>query len=340
MPVEQPEVPARYYAHLLEILRASGVDVAVLLEAADLSLALLVQPQAVVRLSQVERLIAEASAMTGRTDLAFELGKALKLTSHSIVGYAMLSSPTIAYAMRMVMRYFRLIMPTFRMRCRTVDDRLEFIYEPVVSMTPDCMAFHLEAFAVATHVEVREMSQQRLPAYDLYISIAEPRHIGRYRELSEARLHFGWESTPSLRMSFPAEIGQVKLALADAAALAMAETRCRELARQVIDSSRVSDWIVMMLRETIDGMPSLSELASALSLSPRTLDRYLEKEGVSFRDLSRQVRSERAGQLLTQTTMPITQIALELGYSDPANFTRAFRREHGVSPTVFREDGV
>ncbi|MCB9915610.1 MAG: helix-turn-helix domain-containing protein [Planctomycetes bacterium] len=44
----------------------------------------------------------------------------------------------------------------------------------------------------------------------------------------------------------------------------------------------------------------------------------------------------RAANWLRQTDRPILDIALDLGYTDPSNFTRAFRRETGVSPRAFR----
>jgi AraC-like DNA-binding protein len=69
-----------------------------------------------------------------------------------------------------------------------------------------------------------------------------------------------------------------------------------------------------------------------LNISPRTLARYLDAENASFRDLSLQVRTERARQLLAAGDFSVTQIAYRLGYTDVASFVRSFRAQTGRTP--------
>ncbi|MEQ1438780.1 AraC family transcriptional regulator ligand-binding domain-containing protein [Fontimonas sp. SYSU GA230001] len=330
------EVPARYYARAAEVLLRAGIDVAQVLTAARISPERIGQPDASLRLDQVEALIAEAFARTGRADLALDVGRALKLSSHSLLGFGMLSSPDADYALRLAARYFKLIMPTFRMRYRATRERAEILFTPVVSMSPLCLQFHLEAVAAATHWELRELLAGHMPEYDLYLSIAEPPHVARYAELAGARCHFGWESVPGLRMLFATDFRAHALALSDPTAVKMAETRCNALVRKAVAGGKVSDWVRMMLRESGEGLPSQVELARTLNLSVRTLDRYLGREGVRFRELANEVRHERARALLEAGELGVTQIAHELGYADAANFARAFRKRAGLSPSEYR----
>jgi len=333
---KSPEVPARYYARLCELLAQDGVNVAALLQAARIRPAVAKAPDAVLRLSQVEALLDEIFRLTQRRDQSHDLGRALKLSSHSIVGYGMLSSPTVGYAMTLAARYFRLIMPSFRMRFRVDAEHAEIDILPVLPMSTSCLLFHLEAIAVALHWEIRELLKNQMPRYELYLSIAPPPHRERYNELVEARCHFGWQSRPGLRMQFPAAVALRTPALADVGAVQMAEKRCNELIRSAIAQGKVGDWIRMMLREASDGWPSLNELAQTLNLSSRTLDRYLEKEGESFRKLSNRTRHEKALELLDDERLTVTHIAHELGYTDMSNFARSFRREAGVAPGDYR----
>lgn len=77
-------------------------------------------------------------------------------------------------------------------------------------------------------------------------------------------------------------------------------------------------------------------MASELSMHPRTLNRRLQAEGNSFRDLMNEARFEVARQLLAGTRMDITEIAFSLGYADPSSFTHAFQRWSGAAPSEWR----
>ncbi|RCI69326.1 AraC family transcriptional regulator, partial [Pseudomonas aeruginosa] len=72
--------------------------------------------------------------------------------------------------------------------------------------------------------------------------------------------------------------------------------------------------------------PNLEEVAARLHLSSRSLKRHLHDAGTSFRQLLGQARQRQALRLLRRPEVSLQRIALYLGYSDPTNFTRAFKR--------------
>ncbi|MGB3311037.1 MAG: helix-turn-helix domain-containing protein [Nodosilinea sp.] len=84
------------------------------------------------------------------------------------------------------------------------------------------------------------------------------------------------------------------------------------------------------------GCPDIILVAAALGLSVRTLQRHLAEAGLTYSKLIDQVRFNRAVVLLQQPDVKLLEVALELGYTDPANFARAFRRWAGVSPREYR----
>ncbi len=91
----------------------------------------------------------------------------------------------------------------------------------------------------------------------------------------------------------------------------------------------------MMLRQA-NQIPTLTECAKVLNISTKTLQRYLQQQGVEFQNLKQQISTERAIDLLKNSKFTITHIAYELGYSNPANFTRAFNKIVGCSPQSYR----
>ncbi|MGB1276644.1 MAG: helix-turn-helix transcriptional regulator, partial [Nannocystaceae bacterium] len=77
-------------------------------------------------------------------------------------------------------------------------------------------------------------------------------------------------------------------------------------------------------------------VSSFLGLSSRSLHRKLRVEGTTLRQLYEELRRERAVLYLTQTQLPIAEVARYLGYDLQRNFTRAFRRWEGCSPREAR----
>lgn len=84
------------------------------------------------------------------------------------------------------------------------------------------------------------------------------------------------------------------------------------------------------------GCPDITLVAQASSLSGRSLQRQLAEAGLSYSQLVDKVRFELAVKLLLQPEVKLIDIAAELGYTDAANFTRAFKRWTGHAPRQFR----
>lgn len=82
--------------------------------------------------------------------------------------------------------------------------------------------------------------------------------------------------------------------------------------------------------------PRIEWVAAKLGTTRRSLQRRLAAHGTTFNRLVEETVLRRAKTLLHDGTTPITDIALQLGYADPAHFTRAFRRWTGVTPSAYR----
>ena len=81
---------------------------------------------------------------------------------------------------------------------------------------------------------------------------------------------------------------------------------------------------------------NMKRVVAAAGMSARTFQRQLKEEGASFSDLLADVRQSETLKRLKERNLTIAAIATDLGYSDQAAFTRAFRRWTGVSPSRFR----
>jgi AraC-like DNA-binding protein len=110
------------------------------------------------------------------------------------------------------------------------------------------------------------------------------------------------------------------------------ETFCKSApARESIQSCRQ-----LILSLLPNGYPEVTIVAKAAGMSVRSLQRKLANEGLPYSRLVEQVRYDKAVELLKQPEVKLIDIAADLGYTDSANFTRAFKRWVGMSPSEFR----
>lgn len=86
----------------------------------------------------------------------------------------------------------------------------------------------------------------------------------------------------------------------------------------------------------LEGRTDIEGAAALAGLGVQGLQRRLRHTGLTYREVVRRARRARAESLLLETRMTVTEVALSLGYSDHANFTRAFHDWSGTSPSAFR----
>ena len=97
-----------------------------------------------------------------------------------------------------------------------------------------------------------------------------------------------------------------------------------------LDAARIID-------EEYADRVSLDDVARRVVTSRRQLQRAFAEAGeTSFRSYLQRVRMERAAELLREGSTPVNQVAGAVGYRQPAQFAKAFRRHHGAPPSSFR----
>jgi len=113
---------------------------------------------------------------------------------------------------------------------------------------------------------------------------------------------------------------------------------------EALEASKPVDFGGQVLRaiesHLLRGDCSNERISSQFGVHRHTLYRRLAAEGQSYEALLEGVRQRLAQRMLADTDMPVVEIATLLGYAAQSNFTRAFGRWFGVSPTVWRRDAA
>jgi len=84
--------------------------------------------------------------------------------------------------------------------------------------------------------------------------------------------------------------------------------------------------------------PNIEDIADALHISSRTLQRRLQDEGFSFQRVLEEARHQLARQYLNNSLLELNEAAYLLGYNDANSFVRAFRTWEGIPPARWREE--
>jgi AraC-like DNA-binding protein len=84
-------------------------------------------------------------------------------------------------------------------------------------------------------------------------------------------------------------------------------------------------------------IPTIEEAASALNTTPRNLQRKLQQEQSTFRDIAGQIRKEIALQLMQNPSIKISEVSDILGYSDLTAFRKAFKSWTNSTPRTIRK---
>ena len=99
------------------------------------------------------------------------------------------------------------------------------------------------------------------------------------------------------------------------------------------------DWVrsvVDAMKKNLERGVAMSDVAATLNSSVRTLQRRLEQNGTTFRQLRDQARFELATDMLAETNISVAEISRRLGYEEAASFTVAFKRWSGRAPSRYR----
>lgn len=340
--LSKASIPAAYAQLLLEILTARGFPPARVLHDCRLPETLFSVPEARLTPRQWSRLVWTALQLTNDDGLGYEYGLRLRPTAHGVLGFALMSSATVGEALKLGSAFFSMRLRDYRVALRTEGDlaRIEITEtHPVLGAAPaQAQAlrrfFHECVILGIVHLD-RFISGRETFEGEIWVDWPEPHYHIRYRDrLPPMRFNM-----PSSQLRTPAANLQLLSVMADPMAFQQALAQCEH--ERIRFAETVEDLAARVRAELVlipgQGYPVLDVVAAKLYMSGRTLKRRLQQLGTSYLELLDMARQREAEKLLMTTEMDIQDIAGLLGYNGPANFSRAFRKWKGETPSQFRE---
>jgi len=262
-----------------------------------------------------------------------ELGRSLEGAAHGLLGVAAASAPDLAQALAVIERFAYVRAPYFRLST-DVDRRFRLRIEPQLRVEPEIWSALLEALLLSIQALVESALGRSMDEGGFHVDYAAPPYADRYAELLHAPVRFG---EPTAGVSIPTAWLPLPCPFSDAALHRGAVERLESAERGLQGPEFIVAQVERILEGSGERAPGVDEVVAQLRLSRRTLVRRLEQCGTSFRELADGYRRRRATELLADPTLTVTEVAYRLGYNEPANFGRAFRRWFGTSPRRYRE---
>jgi AraC-like DNA-binding protein len=317
---------------LANTLRSCNIDPEPLFRQAGIDLPGASDPDARIPTQRIGKLLGLAVEATGNPCIGLLAARQFQPALLHGLGLAWLTSDTLRDALNRLVRYSRFVNPAWEYRVE------------VKSNTTDLVVAVPDIFSNIAHVvtDVGMAVFLRMCQITIMQPIL-PVHVTLQRPPPPCKDEFADMFGPSIeygaavnRLCFDSE--QVNQPLT---------TANPELAR-INDQAIVAylarfdhDSIAMQVRSKIiehlpGGVPKQGDIAEALQVSLRSLQRRLKEEKTSFKDLLEDTRKALAEKYLRESHRSIGEIAYLLGFSESGNFNRAFKRWAGKTPGEFR----
>lgn len=277
------------------------------------------------------------TALAGDMGLGMAYAQALKVTLHGSVGLVALTSPTIGDALKAMARFLALRAPFFKAEFNATEQDMVVTLIPTMNMDGPIQTFMSEAILIGAAIVAEQLLGQPLQGARVEMTGPEPNYYARYRQQLPLPVQY---KANACSLCLPLALHDSIPQLADPVAAELARKQCEaEYQKLFPQQEKFCEKIARHLNLSAKGaaLPGQEDVARRFHISVRTLKRRLQEDGVSFRDLLETELKQRAQDLLNNTDQDVSEIAYQLGYRDVGNFSTAFKRWCGVTPTEFRK---
>jgi AraC-like DNA-binding protein len=328
----EPTTLAASATAIAEAIQSLGGDPKRAFQRAGLDMDEMQKPGARYPFRSMIRLWHEARVEAADPCIGLFAAKKLKPQALHALGLAWLSSSTLANGLQRMVRYARIANTSLRFRIENQAEQVKLIAEfHAGGLTPAPEA--VEALLAVIVKMCRLMTDNSFAPLLVTFTHDDNGHMEQYVDTFQAPVL--WAKGETALYFDPQVIAQPIPAGNEE--LATETGRIAERYLATLDPERVQDRVrKILLRLLPSGEVDQEAVAKTLHRSVSSLQRQLRAEGASYRQILDETRVTLAQQFVREKRYSLGQIAYLLGFSDQANFSRAFKRWTGHTPTEFR----
>ncbi|MCP5163800.1 MAG: AraC family transcriptional regulator ligand-binding domain-containing protein [Pseudomonadales bacterium] len=323
-----PYYPRLVYLWLIEL----GHSEDELFQGLDFTASHLQEEKYRLSIEQHERFILRALEVSNDPHLAVRLVGMYDPSKANLALMAVANSGKISRALEMITRYQTLFTRVFSIRFVQSGDGPAMELESQLEHK-SVIYFSISAFVLMLDNFFQEVLDGAHLIKCVALGFPEPAGFDKVRDEFGFPLVF---DRPTTRIHFDSAFLDQPLNQSDPQTVRLLlEISERQLQEAEAEMSFVGA-VKAFLIDHIASPPTLDEAARLLAVSPRGLRRKLAEAGTSYQKLLDSVRLKMALRLLKETDTPVSSIGYELGFDNPSDFGRAFKRWSGQSPSSLR----
>lgn len=335
--VLQPEAPAYGMlglSSLFELMASHGVTADALLAGTGLDPDDLHTGRMAVSPAQKVIIFRNVQALSPDPGLPLLAGQRLRFSDFGVYGYALLSRATLGEAINFGYRHVSLAGPALSKSIHIENGMVIFRAHDLLSLGSLLEPISAFWFA-AIQTLITKVTEQPFHPRQLDLPYPRPAHADLYEAVFRCPVRF---SAPTMEMRFSADLLDMPLPNANPVTAELCASFCQRMLQSLDDEpeSGILLSIRRQLLKTPGHYPGLSDMASQLNMTERTLQRHLAAVGTRYHQVIDDMRQRLATEYLTNTSLSVEDIALRTGFSDASNFRRAFKKWTGRLPSSYR----
>ncbi len=328
-------VAATMVATLLAVMETAGNDSATLLKNAGIDASELQNADNRISYRAYLRLCCAAIDRHPVAEVCLPLGEQLNISALGTLGLGLLNCKTCREAFQLALKYRSTLGVPTTISLETESDRELLVvdepFKPLLSAKHIRALFYSVISCVFHNGRYLVGGAFRFEKICLNLETAEDNKV-----LAD---YFGCEVISNAGrncVAFNKALMNAPIQYASPSAKKITDPLCQELSSRLHRQSSIAQQVAKLLLKRLHNPPNLSEVAGKLDISSRSLSRQLLNEGLSFQLLLDELRKTNAKLLLREHRLTMEAVAHAVGFSDVANFRRAFKKWTNITPAHYR----
>jgi AraC-like DNA-binding protein len=292
-------------------------------------------PKARISLKQLMIACKNAIQLSSDRYLPYRIGTSIHISTYGMYGFAILCCPDFRKAMEFAARYHALAAPLAAIDFNEENGFASWTIEPNVHAAMDSQLYRFIAeMQVGIHISLmRDIMGSAFTPHEIRLTYQEAEDFGLSADQVGCDLRF---ASPANQIVFQSTWLDQVASLGNKTTYPTIVALCDDLLDDLKLRIGIAGKIRALLLRDIADPPTFAAVANFLGANERSLRRQLRQQGLSFRGLLDELRTQIALKYLRTTKLANEEIALALGFSDAANFRRAFYRWTNKAPSEVR----